>query len=240
DRRTVVCKEACKQLSAIIKYRQKDFYPFVGYFIERCLEIIRSNIQVMSQSGDECVTTIVTSIPESADTYLILRSLVSAAKDSNSKYTKSKEHIMKYVRHLMLQSHNATLLKDNTYTDELCAIIAIGCEDADATVRSRSFEALKTLQLNVDATKAQTIVDHLSPGALRKYQQLMNDEEASKEENSKATKAKPAAKTPVPSKGKVRTSVREMREQMQKKKQQSNQNSANGNGDAKSTDQKKN
>ncbi|ETO11030.1 hypothetical protein RFI_26346 [Reticulomyxa filosa] len=154
DRRTVLCKEACKQLIAIIKYRQKEFYLFVGYFIELYLEIIiRLNIQVTSQSSDECVTIILTSIPESAYTYLILRSLVSAANDSNFKYIKSKEHIMKYVRHLMLQSHNATLLKDNIYTDELCAIIAIGCEDADATVRSQSFNVLKTLKLNVDANQ---------------------------------------------------------------------------------------
>jgi len=173
----------------------------------------------MSESGDACLMAIMSNIPDDNDSHLILKALMNAFMNTNRKYPKSKQYIMKYIQQLMIQQHNESLKNDNIYTDELYTIINEACRDANALVRDQSFEALKIFQLKISPTKAQKIIDLLSPGAAKKYHRIKstsNNKSLMLPTTSSSVLSTTASE--ATSQGSQRTSsIREIKIQMKKK-----------------------
>lgn len=125
DLRSAIVKEACATISILAKAMRDFFEPFADFFIPILLKLTIVTIEVISESGNSCIKTIIT--------HCKLGKTISKIVDNcHARHRMTRTRCTEYILLLLESASVATL---ESYVTELEDCIKTGIQDALPDVR---------------------------------------------------------------------------------------------------------
>jgi hypothetical protein len=165
DLRSAIVKECCALLCAMVKVMGDDFEVYADYFMPSLFKLVITTIQIIADSGNQCIRTIITNSKITKSIPKILDS-ASSKQAHNTLRNRCSEYLL-----LLLEESNITHIEK--YIDQIFVTVKICLGDATAGVRSNARKCFCAIQTHwrERARKFYTTLDSATQRAINEEEQ---------------------------------------------------------------------